>query len=61
MMQKQLLRTAGYEEMNFFRFDDQRIAAPNRARDLDWETSLTGWSWFFCSKGNRLFSEIQQW
>ena len=41
-MQKELLRT-GYEEMNFFRFDDERIAAPNRARrDLDWETSLTG-------------------
>lgn len=41
MMQKELLRT-GYEEMSFFRFDEQRIAAPNRARDLDWQTSLTG-------------------
>ena len=59
MMQKELLRT-GYEKMNFFRFDDQRIAAPNRARDLDWETSSTGWSLFFFSKGIRLFSEILQ-
>ena len=35
MMQKEFL-PIGYEEMSFFRFHDQRIAAPNRARDRDW-------------------------
>ena len=60
MMQKELLRT-GYKEMSFFRFDDLRIDARKKAPDLDKETSLTGWNWFFSSKGIRLFSEIQQW
>ena len=40
--------------------DDQRFDAPKRARDLDKETSLTGWNWFFFNRGIRLFSEIQQ-
>ena len=61
MMQAERVASNRVRRNEFCRLDDERIAATNRARDLDWETSLTGWSWFFFSKGIRLFSEIQQW
>ena len=41
MMQAERVASNRVRRNEFCRLDDERIAATNRARDLDWETSLT--------------------